>query len=401
MTDVLRFSTALRALLILFAVASGLAWGHASAADPTIVTAIRHTEEKKAFRLELDLAGTAAPQLVLLRKPYRVALDLDDTVSAVKLAAISGSEVVRDMRHGLVADNRYRIILTLTDAMRPDLEVARDETGSKVVLTLVPGRDADFSAPVALASKVAEPAAQPSAKPGKRFTVVVDPGHGGVDRGATGDGGTDEKSVNLAFGLALREALKSAPGVDVVLTRDDDTFIPLNERSAIARRAGANLFVSLHADSIRFKDLRGATVYTLSEKASDSLSREIAESENASDRFAGSEWDQDAPEIHDILVDLVRRETESFSEHFAVSLVAHLKDGGIQLINNPKRSAGFRVLRAPDVPSILVEIGYLSNAEEEKLLTSGDWQRKVAKVLAASIVEFARHRTGQPATLPR
>ncbi len=148
--------------------------------------------------------------------------------------------------------------------------------------------------------------------------------------------------------------------------------------------------VSLHADSIRYKDLRGATVYTLSEKASDSLSRELADVENSADRFAGPEWDQDAPEIHDILVDLVRRETEALSEHFAIRLVSDLRTGEIRLINNPKRSAGFRVLRAPDVPSILLEMGYLSNPDDEQDLKSAEWQKRLARLLARSIADFAR-----------
>lgn len=364
---------------------------NAVAAEPSIVTSVRKVDVEDGFGLELDLVGRARPNLVLLKKPYRVALDFDDTVAAGKLPAIADRTLVRDLRHGLVSADRYRLILTLSDAVKPTLSIASRDDGSTVTLSLVRGHASDFVAPTKATSTAAvEPAVPPVSM---RFVVVIDPGHGGVDRGATGEGGADEKSVNLAFGLALRDALKGKPGIETVMTRDDDVFIPLNERAAIARRAGASLFVSLHADSIRYKDLRGATVYTLSEKASDSLASELAESENAADRFAGPEWDQDAPEIHDILVDLVRRETESLSEHFAARLVTDLKDGQVRLINNPKRSAGFRVLRAPDVPSVLLEIGYLSNKEEEKLLTSGEWQRKVADVLADSIDEFSRHRS--------
>lgn len=354
--------------------------------DPSIVTTISETSGSEGFGLDVDVEGTAQPRLVLLRNPYRVALDFDDTLSAAKLPSVSGNALVKDLRHGLVGTDRYRLILTLARAVRPELSVTTKGAASRVTLRLQPaGDDAFVAAPAAMAAASSSSAAE-KAKP---FVVVLDPGHGGIDNGATGEKGTEEKTVNLAFGMALREALGTYPGVEVVMTREDDTFIPLNERAAIARRAGANLMVSLHADSIRYKDLRGATVYTLSEKASDSLARELADVENSADRFAGPEWDQDAPEIHDILVDLVRRETEGLSEHFAVQLVADLRDGEIRLINNPKRSAGFRVLRAPDVPSILLEMGYLSNAEDEEQLKSSEWQKRLAAILARSIADFA------------
>ncbi|MBB3998724.1 N-acetylmuramoyl-L-alanine amidase [Aureimonas pseudogalii] len=387
-------------LLVLLSCLVSLPAAAASAA--TVVTDIRIEETDGGLTLALTTVGPADPRLVLLRKPYRVALDLADTVSAAKLPAAGRAGPLKSIRHGLVGPDRYRLMMELKGAMQPALSVERTETGATVRLALTPGTDLQFAMPKA--ASAANPSADPPGGAPRRdapFVVVIDPGHGGIDRGATGEGGTEEKAVNLAFGLALRDELAGVSGVKVVLTRDDDTFIPLNERSAIARRAGANLFVSLHADSIRFKDLRGATVYTLSDRASDGLARELAESENSADRFAGREWDQDAPEIHDILVDLVRRETESFSEHFAVGLVTELRDGGIRLINNPKRSAGFRVLRAPDVPSILLEIGYLSNPEEEKLLKSGEWQKKVAHVLGRSIVEFARQHGAPVATQSR
>ncbi|WP_082659702.1 N-acetylmuramoyl-L-alanine amidase [Aureimonas sp. AU40] len=363
----------------------------ARAADPSVVTSIRITSEGEADHLVVELDGAADPQMLALKNPFRLTLDLDDALSAAVLPDVKSARFVRSIKQGLAGPNRYRLLMELKGPVRPDVELKREDGKTRISLTLAKGKEADFT--VAARARDVSPAAHGAPAPSGPFVVVIDPGHGGVDRGATGEKGTEEKAVNLAFGLALREALSAFPNIKVEMTREDDTFIPLNERAAIARRAKAGLFVSLHADSIRFKDLRGATVYTLSEKASDGLARELAESENSADRFAGAEWDQDAPEIHDILVDLVRQETEGFSEHFALSLVGELKTGGVSLINNPKRSAGFRVLRAPDVPSVLVEMGYLSNEEEEKLLTSPEWQKKVASILARSIEAFSRHRS--------
>ncbi|WP_019995268.1 N-acetylmuramoyl-L-alanine amidase [Aureimonas ureilytica] len=373
--------------LILVLVVSGAAWS----ADPSIVTSIRLTSAADGDRVVIEMDGAAEPNMLVLKKPYRLAVDLDDTLSAAALPAAKGAHFVRAIKQGLVGTDRYRLLLELKGPVRPDVELKRDGGRTVLTLSLAKGKDADFK----VAAKARDVSAVSQARSASQdpFVVVIDPGHGGIDRGATGKNETEEKAVNLAIGLKLRDALSAYPNLKVIMTREDDTFIPLNERAAIARRAKAGLFVSLHADSIRYKDLRGATVYTLSEKASDGLARELAESENSADRFAGAEWDQDAPEIHDILVDLVRQETEGFSEHFALSLVGELKSGGVSLINNPKRSAGFRVLRAPDVPSVLVEMGYLSNEEEEKLLTSPDWQKKVATILARAIEAFSRHRS--------
>ena len=237
------------------------------------------------------------------------------------------------------------------------------------------------------------PAAVPQ---GRVLKVVLDAGHGGVDKGAVSKSGTLEKEINLAMALALRDALQARGDVEVTLTRDDDTFIPLEERAAIGRRERADLFISIHADSIRYADLRGATVYTLSETASDELSREIAASENAADRFAGEEWQRDEPTVFDILLDLTRRETVSFSEHFASSLVRDLRREDIRLINRPKRSAGFKVLTAPDVPSVLVELGFLSNREDEKLLTDAAWRKDTAAAIARAVMDFFGEKVAEP-----
>ncbi|RYE81422.1 MAG: N-acetylmuramoyl-L-alanine amidase, partial [Hyphomicrobiales bacterium] len=221
-------------------------------------------------------------------------------------------------------------------------------------------------------------------------TVVIDPGHGGIDTGARGRNGTLEKDINLLFALALRDRLKSEGHLKVIMTREDDRFISLGERSAIARRAKANLFISMHADSIRYSDIRGATVYTLSGRASDALSSEVAESENSSDRFVNPEWQKNEPEVFDILIELMRRETDSFSEHFAAGLVQELGRHKIRLIRNPKRSAGFKVLMAPDVPSVLVEIGYLSNIDDEKLLVDESWRKDTADAVGSAVADFFR-----------
>ncbi|MFD2258970.1 N-acetylmuramoyl-L-alanine amidase family protein, partial [Chelativorans composti] len=225
----------------------------------------------------------------------------------------------------------------------------------------------------------------------KRFTVAIDPGHGGIDGGARGHSGTQEKAITLAFALELRKALEESGKYRVVLTRDRDVFLRLDERVRIAREQGANLLISIHADAIRLKDFRGSTVYTLSEKASDAEAAATAARENLSDELAGIEAEEIRNDVADILADLMRRETHVFSIQFARTLVNEISDT-VQLVNNPLRSAGFRVLRAHDVPSVLLELGYLSNAEDEKQLRDPEWRARAARGIVRAVDLFAEAR---------
>ena len=177
-----------------------------------------------------------------------------------------------------------------------------------------------------------------------------------------------------------------------MLTRERDDFLRLDERVRFAREHAADLFISIHADTIRLKGIRGATVYTVSDRASDAEAAALAQRENLADQLAGIEIEEENHEVADILVDLVRRETHSFSIRFARSLVGELSTS-VELIKNPHRSAGFKVLRAPDVPSVLVELGYLSNAKDEAQLIDPDWRDKAAERISAAIALFAAERT--------
>jgi N-acetylmuramoyl-L-alanine amidase len=173
------------------------------------------------------------------------------------------------------------------------------------------------------------------------------------------------------------------------MTRDSDTYLRLDERVRIARQHEANLFISIHADTISVKSLRGATVYTVSDKASDAEAQALADRENLSDKFAGMEIKDERQEVTDILIDLIRRETHSFSLSFAHTLVGQLSST-VGLINRPHREAGFRVLKAPDIPSVLVELGYLSNPKDEAQLLDAAWREKAATSITNAVALFAR-----------
>ncbi|ALE03797.1 N-acetylmuramoyl-L-alanine amidase family protein [Bartonella ancashensis] len=225
---------------------------------------------------------------------------------------------------------------------------------------------------------------------GNHFRVVLDPGHGGIDSGAKGVTGVLEKDVTLAFARAVRDALKKYNNINVILTRDSDVFLRLKERVQKAQRFNADLFVSIHADTINTPFLRGSTVYTLSDKASDAMAKTLAESENKVDLLGGFPTEEFS-EVTDILIDLARRETHTFSINFADRIILNLSQDDIHLINNPHRYADFQVLKAPDVPSVLIEIGYLSNEEDEKLLNDSEWRKKMASSIARSIYQFSLH----------
>ncbi|KAB0682090.1 N-acetylmuramoyl-L-alanine amidase [Aureimonas leprariae] len=363
----------------------------AEAAGDPVLTGFETRLVPNGFEADFRFAGTPRSRMMVLTGPNRVAIDFYDTVSAVKDLRIDANRMVAGLRQGLISNDRFRLVIELARPGIPELVTKTDGDKSTTTLRIVETDARTFrtsalsigsETPVETGS-IAAPAAEP-----KSYTVVIDAGHGGIDTGAIGKHGTQEKEVNLKFALALRDRLAADPRIHVVLTRDDDTYIPLGERSAIAQRAKANLFVSMHSDSIRYAALRGATVYTLSEKASDSLAREIADSENSADRFVDPQWREGAPEVFDILVELTRRETGDLSEHFAAGLVQELGRHDIRLIGNPKRSAGFRVLTAPDVPSVLLELGYLSNVDDEQLLLDESWRRDSAAAIASAISRF-------------
>ncbi|EJF87888.1 hypothetical protein ME1_00852 [Bartonella vinsonii subsp. arupensis OK-94-513] len=225
----------------------------------------------------------------------------------------------------------------------------------------------------------------------RNFRVILDPGHGGIDGGARGVTGILEKDVTLAFARVLRDELKKDSHITVALTRDSDVFLRLSERVKKAQEFGADLFISIHADTISAHSLRGATVYTISDKASDAIAKSLAENENKVDLLDGLPADE-SHEVTDILIDLTRRETHAFSVNFANSVVSSLSKNNIHLINNPHRYADFQVLRASDIPSVLIEIGYLSNKEDEKLLNNPQWRQQMAHSITHSIRQFAEYK---------
>jgi N-acetylmuramoyl-L-alanine amidase len=347
---------------------------------------------------------------MLLQNPHRLVVDMQKAVFAFSRESVEPRGLITDLRYGLIDETRARLIFSMKGPFAVErLEVVKNETspGYRMVADIVASSDRKFAEDLKnqnattasteatpKGDRVAAPAPKDVSAAPKPFTIVVDPGHGGIDSGAESPSGVREKDVTLLFAQQLQAELARIPGARVEMTRSDDSFLRLSERVRIARQYEADLFISLHADTIRRGDIRGATVYTVSDRASDAESRAKADRENRADAVAGISFDTEAPEIADILMDLTRRETHTFSLSFAKSVVDSLKKD-VNMINNPHRFAGFQVLRAPDVPSVLVEIGYLSNAEDEKLMTDPNWRGHVATRLAAAVQDYIGLKTAR------
>ncbi|WP_246674833.1 N-acetylmuramoyl-L-alanine amidase [Mesorhizobium sp. B4-1-3] len=340
----------------------------------------------------------------LLRGPNRLVIDLPRTRFALDAKDVKPRGLVRAVCYG-DQGHGSRLILTGKGPFAVDrLDVLKnDDGGYRIAIDMSAASEREFDEALANQSlttgstvsteKGERIGTGPISAPGHRFTVVIDPGHGGVDGGAESSAGTVEKDVTLAFAKELRDRLAAVGKYDVYMTRDNDVYLALDERVRIARQHEADLLISIHADTIAVKGLRGATVYTLSDKASDPEAQALADRENLSDQFAGMKIEDDNKEVTDILIDLIRRETHGFSMSFAHTLVGQLSTS-VGLINNPQRSAGFRVLKAPDVPSVLVELGYLSNVKDEAQLLNADWRAKAAQSITNAVALFAAAKAG-------
>jgi N-acetylmuramoyl-L-alanine amidase len=359
-------------------------------------------------RLSVAVTGDGEVAAYLLADPERAIVDLPDNLFqadpqlAKSLANAAAGGLVRAVRFGLFALGKSRLVVDLAGPARIErAAIAPGEGGTRrLVIDLAASDAATFRAHVVqqqpekpsavVARRVEAPA---SAKP----VIVLDPGHGGIDGGANGVDGAIEKSVVFEFAQMLRRRLESSGQYRVVMTRESDVFVALKDRVRLAREAGAQLFVSIHADTLAESgDVNGATVYTLAERASDAEAARVAEKENAADAVAGLPSEADSSDVSDILFDLTRRETRTYSHLFSRSLVNYLK-AAAKLNKNPQRSAGFKVLRAPDFPSVLIELGYLSSPKDVQALQSTEWRDKTTASVALAIDNFFSPRVSGPA----
>lgn len=376
---------------------------------PAAITHARLQADQTRTQFIATISRRLPAQAYVVGDPYRVVIDLPGV--EFRLPADTGRQgqgLISAFRYGLLEHGKSRIVLDATGPVkveRASVVGGRPGAPSSLVVDIV-AVDPSQVPPVAEAVKAGPP---PALKPGQfeatavdpkprrsKPVIVIDPGHGGIDPGTIGATELQEKGITLAVARQLRQVLAQSARYDVHMTRHTDVFVSLDQRLDLSRRLAADLFVSIHADAVPQQNLaqsiRGATIYTLSEHASDEEARRFAEKENASDTLAGLHAaDRDGQgQVRDILVDLMKRETANFSSEFRVMLVSQLRSH-LALARDPQRSASFKVLRQMQTPSVLVELGYMSHAEDQKLLKSPDWQKEVATRMAAAIdVYFAK-----------
>jgi N-acetylmuramoyl-L-alanine amidase len=381
----------------------------ASAVSPyPLASDVRVAGDEKRTRFILDIDRKIELRAFALANPNRVVVDVPQTTFQLPAGVGEASRgLVKAFRYGLVMPGGSRIVMDLKRPAKIEKAYVLDgENGQapKLIVELSATDRASFMQAIAAENRramaatpqpttvaaVPAPAAAPAHDASDtRPVVVIDPGHGGIDQGTQAASGENEKDIVLDFAKALRERIERAGKYRVVMTRSDDTFIPLADRVKIARQHKAALFVSVHADALPRGegDAQGATVYTLSDTASDAEAAKLAESENRADLIAGINLTEEPADVADILIDLARRETKTFSNRFARQLVKEMKNVA-RLHKNPLKSAGFRVLKAPDVPSVLLELGYVSNKDDLQHLVSDSWRSRTVGSVAQAVDLF-------------
>lgn len=376
---------------------SGL--GEALAAAKVLDVRIGTHPDKTRFVLELS--ENLPYRVFTLPDPFRVVIDMPafQWQVADKKLARPGS-LIQALRHGLFAPGASRIVLDLAQPIELSqvfMLPPKEGGGYRFVVDVKPvSRQAylalksqTVSSAIPFEPGEAAVAVVPRAKPSDtdRPVVVIDAGHGGVDPGAIGVSGTYEKDLTLSYAKSLAAALKKSGRYQVVMTRTSDQFLKLRDRVQVAQQAEGDLFISLHANSHRSRGVQGASVYTLSEKASDKEAERLAAKENEADLLAGIDFGEQPEDVLEILFDLAQRETMNLSKRFADKLVTEIGKE-TRLLRNTHRFAGFVVLKSPTVPSVLLEIGYMSNPEEERLLKSKKHREKVVDSAAKAIDDY-------------
>ncbi len=385
----------LAAFAIFALVSAPLQCGYADEASAPVAVGARLSQDENAANLVFDLSRSVDASASALALPDRIVVDMPEVnfqldPSVGRVGALAKGSVVKGFRFGLLAPGKSRIVIDLARAACP-VQVSAEpivegEPAARLRIELKPCDPSAFAA-LARSSAVATASASPPPTPAQPI-IVLDPGHGGVDGGARGLGGVQEKTLVFSFCAELKRQLDATKRYAIVMTRDGDQYVDLDERVAMARRANASLFISVHADTLsEDKSVSGSTVYTVADRASDAEAARIAARENAAGRGSSGGGRLENPDVADILFDLKRRETRTYAHIFSRGLVDNLR-GAAKLNHNPERSAGFVVLKAPEFPSVLVELGYLSNPQDVQSLASPEWRAKAAAAMVKTIDAF-------------
>ena len=387
--------------------AAGQVSAGGSGADSPVATDARVGGDGKQTRFVVDLSRKVDIRAFTLADPYRVVIDLPQvSFQLPPKAGERGRGLVKAFRFGLVMPGGSRIVLDVTGPVRVEKAFvldASDGQPARLVLDLVGVDRETFLRAAAVDNRLPAEGArkpEPQANTGRdqRPIIVLDPGHGGIDTGTRAPSGETEKGVVLDIALMLRDKLEKSGKYRVVMTRTDDSFVALADRVRLARSRNAQLFISIHCDALARGEgeAEGATIYTLSDHATDAAAARLADAENRADVISGVDLSVEPDDIADILIDLAQRETKTFSLQFAKSVATELKSAA-RMHKHPLKSAGFRVLKAPDVPSVLIELGYVSNHQDLKQLMSEKWRMRAGDAIMQAVnTYFTTRLAGGP-----
>ena len=392
----------------------------ASAANALSVDNIRFGNYPDKTRMVLDLSQITDFRVFALDNPYRLVIDMGTFKWQAGKVYKPPQTGIQDIRQGPLQPGVSRIVFDMNKPFKvnsafllpkhdtkPDRIVIDFQSTNREAFLTQKGNihgtlsiediytEVSLTAPAA-GTNMSEnsednatfppiPKAKPPSHTIAKPLIIIDPGHGGVDPGAVGVGNLYEKHVVLALGKELKQQLLATGRYRVEMTRETDKFIKLADRVKIAREKEGDLFVSIHADTIHKPDVHGTSVYTLSKTASDKQTAKLAEKENQADLIAGIDVEVDDQQVIEILFDFVRTETMNQSKYFANTLVEKMEQNNVFMLQNPHRYAGFAVLKAPDIPSVLVEAGFMSNRKEAKLLSKPSHRRKIARAILIGI----------------
>jgi len=395
-------SSIARILMMIFVLLAGAAQAQdmSALARLDVSRSFIRDEGRGGLAIDLHLTQAVPYRVFTLDEPRRLVVDFREVdwggVTAAEL--VQGSQV-SGARFGLFRPGWSRMVVDLAGPLvvKTATMVTDPNEGNATVQLRLKASDAvDFSARAGAPetvlwglpkiAKVTRPVARQTG--GGALVVVLDPGHGGIDPGAQ-TGGESEADLMLAFARQIKEVLTRAGGFNVVLTRNEDIFVPLEARISIARAAGADVFISLHADTLSEGRAAGATVYTLSETASDEASEKLAERHDRNDLLAGVDLAGQDDVVARVLMDMARVETAPRAGQLADQLVIGLKGAIGRMHKHPRQSASFSVLKAADIPSVLIEIGFLSNPVDLENLSTPEWRAKAAAGIRTALVEWA------------
>ena len=381
------------------------------AADSAVVTAARAGVNGDRTRIVLESDAPIKYTFFTLPNPNRVVLDLRNTSFATDLRKVKVHEnaLIKSMRQGLFKKGVTRMVLDAKKSVKASVFIIPNSknAGARLVIDVYPRKAGDketrhvkvvppkkpvaVKSPIRKEEKALAPVVRPAAKQKKKkdaVVIVIDPGHGGVDPGAIGKYKTREKDVVFNMAKRLRKHLQKIPNTKVYLTREKDIFVKLRDRVSFAQRRNADLFISIHADAHSDRRVSGGSVYVLSERSSDKEAARLARHVNEGDIIAGIDFTNEPPEVRNILLDLTQRETLNKSSLLAQEVIKDMRK--VIKVRNKQRPlfAGFRVLKAPEIPSILVEMAYISNPKEEKNLKSWRHQEKLATAITRGVRRF-------------